>query len=120
MNTHATNLLTQLIDGLYKATPINQMTQHTPSPWIFPSKYATHIVDSSSRMIIYVPKPNWMTDEEHQANKSLIYAAPDLLEALETLNLVVGLTPIAGNKDALQEACDIARAAIAKAKQITK
>ena len=27
MNTHATNLLTQLIDGLSKATPINQMTQ---------------------------------------------------------------------------------------------
>lgn len=45
-------------------------------------------------------------------------AAPELLEALETLNLVIGLTPIAGNKDALQEACDIARKAIAKAKGV--
>ena len=41
----------------------------------------------------------------------------ELLEALEMMNLVIGLTPIAGNKDALQEACDIARAVIAKAKE---
>jgi hypothetical protein len=40
----------------------------------------------------------------------------NLLEALEVLTLAIGLTPIAGNKDALQEAFDIARAAIAKAK----
>ena len=32
-----------------------------------------------------------------------------LEEALDTLTLVVGLTPIAGNKEALQEAVDIAR-----------
>ena len=32
-----------------------------------------------------------------------------LEEALDTLTLVVGLTPIAGNKDALQEAMNIAR-----------
>ena len=36
-----------------------------------------------------------------------------LLAALDTLTLVVGLTPIAGNKEALQEAVDMARAAIA-------
>ena len=32
-----------------------------------------------------------------------------LEEVLDTLTLVVGLTPIAGNKDALQEAFDMAR-----------
>jgi hypothetical protein len=39
-----------------------------------------------------------------------------LEEALDCLTLVVGLTPIAGNKDALQEAFDLARAAL-KAKE---
>ena len=35
-----------------------------------------------------------------------------LREALDTLTLVVGLTPIAGNKEALQEAYDLARKAL--------
>jgi hypothetical protein len=39
-----------------------------------------------------------------------------LEEVLETLTIVVGLTPIAGNKDALQEAVDMARAEL-KAKE---
>ena len=43
---------------------------------------------------------------------------PELLEALDTLTAVVGLTPIAGNKAALQEAFDLARAAIAKATEV--
>ena len=42
----------------------------------------------------------------------------ELLEALATLTAVVGLTPIAGNKAALQEAFDLARAAIAKAEEV--
>ena len=40
-----------------------------------------------------------------------------LADALDTLTLVVGLTPIAGNKEALQEAVDIARAALAAWKE---
>ncbi len=40
-----------------------------------------------------------------------------LIEALDTLSLVVGLTPIAGNKEALQEAMDLARATLAKARE---
>ena len=39
-----------------------------------------------------------------------------LEEVLDTLTLVVGLTPIAGNKDALQEAFDMARSEL-KAKE---
>jgi hypothetical protein len=42
----------------------------------------------------------------------------ELLEALDTLTAVVGLTPVAGNKVALQEAFDLARAAIAKAEEV--
>jgi hypothetical protein len=42
----------------------------------------------------------------------------ELLEALDTLTAVVGLTPVAGNKVALQEAFDLARAAIAKATEV--
>ena len=55
------------------------------------------------------------TRQPSKANAQLIAAAPDLLEALDTLTLVIGLTPILGNKEALQEAMDSARAAIAKA-----
>lgn len=40
----------------------------------------------------------------------------ELLEALDTLSLVIGLTPIAGNKEALQEALNLARTTIAKAR----
>lgn len=32
-----------------------------------------------------------------------------LREALDTLTLIIGLTPILGNKEALQEAFDLAR-----------
>ena len=39
-----------------------------------------------------------------------------LEEVLDTLTLVVGLTPIVGNKDALQEAMDMARSEL-KAKE---
>jgi len=39
----------------------------------------------------------------------------ELEESLDTLTLVVGLTPIAGNKEALQEAIDHSRKLIAQA-----
>ena len=51
-------------------------------------------------------------------NKRLREANAELLEALDTLTAVVGLTPIAGNKVALQEAFDLARAAIKKAEEV--
>lgn len=59
---------------------------------------------------------NKMADMEIERDE-MVKLAQELRDALETLNLVIGLTPIAGNKDALQEACDIARAAITKAKE---
>ena len=45
--------------------------------------------------------------------RELLEQRDNLLEWLDTLTLVVGLTPIAGNKEALQEAMNGARAAIA-------
>jgi hypothetical protein len=51
-----------------------------------------------------------------EANANLIAAAPELYEALDLLTLVVGLTPILGDKAALQEAVDIARATLKKAR----
>ena len=48
--------------------------------------------------------------------RELLEQRDNLLEWLDTLTLVVGLTPIAGNKEALQEAMNGARAAIAATK----
>ena len=54
-------------------------------------------------------------DMERQRDE-LLEQRDNLLEWLDTLTLVVGLTPIAGNKEALQEAMNGARAAIAATK----
>ena len=64
--------------------------------------------------------------EMDEKRKDIVYLATEkakleerikrLEEALDTLTLVVGLTPIVGNKDALQEAVDMARAEL-KAKE---
>ena len=40
-----------------------------------------------------------------------------LRDALDTLTLIVGLTPVAGNKSALQEAYNLARKALNPAKK---
>jgi hypothetical protein len=50
----------------------------------------------------------WLERELNAANDRI----KRLEEALDCLTLVVGLTPFAGNKDALQEAVDLARAAL--------
>ena len=57
-----------------------------------------------------------LLDDHDKALRKAHTDHAELLAALDTLTLVVGLTPITGNKDALQEAMDIARAAIAKHK----
>jgi len=50
-------------------------------------------------------------------NKRLEERIKRLEEVLDTLTLVVGLTPITGNKDALQVAMNMARAEL-KAKEV--
>lgn len=47
------------------------------------------------------------------SHASLVRRNEELAGALDTLSMVVGLTPIAGNKEALQEAMNQARAALA-------
>lgn len=92
--------------------------QHTPGPWKAwqnTSEVGTNYWRFRTASEMYGLQDN-LGGYCGEANARLIAAAPELLEALETLNLVIGLTPIAGNKDALQDACDIAREAIAKAK----
>jgi hypothetical protein len=64
-------------------------TKHTPGPWnrnIPPAtKYAT-IYSGRNTHIAYVTNSlNELSGEEVEANMNLIVAAPDLLEALETL-----------------------------------
>lgn len=65
-------------------------------------------------------------EENEEKRRDIVYLATEkaklenrikrLEEALDTLTLVVGLTPISGNKDALQEAIALARSEI-KAKE---
>lgn len=83
--------------------------KHTPGPWDYrklPSGayIVFHTYDKPTAGFIY-----------QEPNARLIAAAPDLLEALDCLTAVIGLTPIKGNLEALQEAYEQARAAIAKA-----
>ena len=86
--------------------------QHSKGPWAISQKpYGANIEPS----IAWIGFGSAHSTAEHKANAALIAAAPDLLAALDTLTLVIGLTPIAGNKEALQEAVNIARAAIAAA-----
>ena len=46
---------------------------------------ATHILDTNGRMIADAPHPNGMPSHEGYANRDLICAAPELLEALKDM-----------------------------------
>ena len=104
--------------------------RHTPGPWSVDgiasvkgtSSLDYPITDQRGLCVAHVifNEDGGDNREECHADANLIAAAPELLEALERLNLVIGLTPIKGNLEAVQDACDIARAAIAKAKGETK
>ena len=94
------------------------MSKHTPGPWIGagPSfgnplpRYTTEIVteleDEDDGSVSICRLPFHHHDDENEANAHLIAAAPDLLEACEAL--------VSGLKN---DAFDLARAAIAKAKR---
>lgn len=95
------------------------MSEFTSGPWrqgdtvelLLNNKCREIISDDGNIGLVY-----GIIDQDNKANARLIAAAPELYEALDTLSLVVGLTPIAGNKAALQEAVDVARAALKKAR----
>lgn len=63
----------------------------------------------------YSEYPKWYRMCDTKDVEKLEASHADIFEALQTLTLVIGLTPIAGNKEALQQAFGIARSAIAKA-----
>ena len=96
-------------------------TKHTPGPWTLGKGKVTirETRETGSKGFIarcHMPGEwRYRSEEESEANARLIAAAPELMEALDTLTLVVGMTPIKGNLEALQEAQDMARAAIKKA-----
>jgi len=87
-------------------------TKHTPGPWKAYESADAGWFDIESEGGLDVLGYEGCAKE---ANARLIAAAPDLIEALDTLTLVVGMTPMKGNLEALQEAQDMARAAIKKA-----
>lgn len=84
--------------------------KHTPGPW---NVSVDGYIESTDSIIASLCDET----ESSYANASLIAAAPDLLEALDTLLLVVGLTAFKheGQRKVLEEAADLARSAIAKA-----
>lgn len=97
-------------------------TKHTPGPW----KYSADFSENGDRYTdfsIYAGDMNvigacgscGLPTICSEANARLIAAAPELLEALSSLTAVLGLKPKELSLQALQEAYDIARAAIAKA-----
>jgi hypothetical protein len=88
---------------------MSEEPKNTPKPWKPAGILATHILDTNGRMIADAPHPNGMPSHEGYANRDLICAAPELLEALKAI--VAFSTPLP---------CGLleqARAAIAKAER---
>jgi hypothetical protein len=101
-------------------------TKHTPGPWVLDDIAHSHV--DADYHIIDAGKGYHLDGEGSDGfnlsgcmsldDARLIAAAPDLLAALESLALVVGLTAFKheSQRAVLQEAVDLASAAIAKAK----
>lgn len=91
----------------------NEMSKHTPGPWVATDKIV-HLPDfaESGRIAIVINDPEF--PERSLANARLIAAAPDLLSAL-TMVLAASHGRGQDGKQAMEIALDAARAAIAKA-----
>lgn len=63
---------------------MNQPNQHTPGP-LKTLSTASHFWTDARLIVIDVPQPSGMPDEEWQANKRLYGHAPELVEALQAL-----------------------------------
>lgn len=93
---------------------------HTPGPWRFndntqwwktnPYSVTVRKPGVSSATVANIPERATITPEERQANARLIAAAPDLLEALQTLP-----QSLAATDEDLNRWTEKARAAIVKA-----
>jgi hypothetical protein len=91
------------------------MTNHTPGPW----RYKPHSVDSNYMLIFCSADPSEGDNLRGycgEANARLIAAAPDLLEALQSMcEYTAELNPSQGFDGHDADAVNKARAAIAKA-----
>lgn len=101
----------------------DQKAKHTPGPWTktgagkyfsvstIPKEQALGIVKTYDRNVVCVI--NECDEKEMKANAALISAAPDLLEALQSMEMaMIGYTH---QNDITRNALSKARAAIAKA-----
>ena len=91
------------------------MREFTPVPWRYQAE-TKEVVYHEDGYEFVICGLSHMRTENANLTGELIAAAPELYEALDVLTLVVGLTPILGDKAALQEAVDIARATLKKAR----
>lgn len=103
--------------------------KHTPGPWKIEIERVNDIItvhrvmSEKGRLVATIyqgdsKETGSLRLSSELRNAQLIAAAPDMLEALETLTAIVGLTAIKyeNQKEVLQEAYNIAIAAIKKAK----
>jgi len=98
-------------------------SQHTPGPWTVGPLSADGsfpILGNVTRSICEVKNPFSRDDKgQTKANAALISACPDLLAACQSLLTDCDLNPI-GHGGRMDTAILFARAAIAKAKGVTK
>jgi hypothetical protein len=95
---------------------------HTPGPWsacnLKGGGFEIHdMPECHESTVLCARNPHSKKVQEFHANAILIAAAPELLEALDKLICIVGLTAFKHEAQlaVLQEAVDSARAVIAKA-----
>lgn len=93
------------------------MSKHTPGPWkVQHDPFNPNVRIVGDKELIVCVQATDMFAKETEANAALIAAAPDMLEALENRTEI--LCGMSCNKDAgfHTGACEMARAAISKAK----
>lgn len=106
------------------------MSKHTPGPWqvdgqtiyaLMHHGWRKGVEQFRNRFYVHVQADKECPDEEHEANVSLIAAAPDLLAALQALLVETRHLDDAGplgqeyQSDALESAIKASDAAIEKA-----
>jgi hypothetical protein len=92
---------------------------HTATPWHVDSSRVKYAINSGDKHIAivscYVEQAG--DESENEANARLIAAAPDLLEALKTIEIAASFAaiPDQGERAAMDAALNVVRAALAKA-----
>lgn len=98
------------------------MSKHTPGPWLIEAQNCHFgdiaTVHNTDEKWVTIYAPHWMEtgmdEKEQSANARLIAAAPELLEALKKISAIENQM-YGADWEEIEEARDIADAAIAKA-----